>query len=151
MADDKDKDYIELMKELQENLRLSDNKENEDEGNNENGKDDFRNDNFELVTGYRDGSKLLWVPSDNCFYKQNSYSKTHDGMAYTCYDSECKARKVLTNDDTTLITLASTHIPHLPMQKMYKELHYLNSMKNLCRTEPHSVSVAQIFERTQAM
>lgn len=145
MADDND--YLKLMQELQENLRLS---ESDEEEKNEK-KDEFRNDDFELVTGYRDGSKLLWVPSENCFYKQNSYSKTHDGMAYTCYDSECKARKVLINNGTELITLAAIHIPHISMQKMYKELYYLNLMKNMCRTEPHSVSVSQIYERTQAM
>lgn len=144
-----DKDYIELMQELENNLRLSENKEDEENKESENG--ELRSDDFELVTGYRDGSKLLWVPSENCFYKQNTYSKTYDGMAYTCHDSECHARKVLTNDGKKLITIASMHIPHLSMKKMYKELHYLNLMKHMCRTEPHSISVSQIYDKVQAM
>lgn len=147
MADESE--YNKLLQELQENLRLNESKETE---NNEKDKtDESQNDNFELVTGYRDGSKLLYVLAEKCFYKQNTYSKFHDGMAYTCYDSECRARKILINNGTELITLAATHIPHLSMQKMYKELHYLNLMKHLCRTESHSISVSQIYERTQAM
>lgn len=144
-----DNEYVKLMQELKENLRLSEKEENAKNEKNE--KDEIRNDDFELITGYRDGSTLLWVRSESCFYKQNTYSKTHDGLAYTCYDSECKARKVLPKDESRLITLAATHIPHLSMTKMYKELHYLNLMKSMCKTEPHSVSVAQIYERVQAM
>lgn len=148
MADDSA--YIELMKELQENLRLSENEENENKESEEEKNDEFQSEDFELVTGYRDGSKLLWIPSENCFYKQNTYSKKYDGMAYTCYESECKARKVI-NNEKNLITIAATHIPHLSMQKMYKELHYLNLMKSMCQTAPHSDSNNDIFERVQAM
>lgn len=147
MADDSD--YVKLIEELQENLRMSESEEEKENNGNEN--DESRNKYFEIVTGYKVGSKLVWVPSENCFYKQNTYSKTYDGMAYTCYDDECTARKVLPNNGTELITLASAHVPHLPMRKMYKERHYLNLMKDLCRTEPHTVSVSQIFYRVQAM
>lgn len=150
MVDADNNDYTKLIQELQDNLRLNEEDENE-KSENEDVKDELANDDFEIVTGFRDGSSLLWIRSENCFYKQNTYSKTYDGVAYTCYDSECKARKVLTNNATELITLAAAHIPHLSMYKMYKELYYLNKMKQMCRTEPHSVSVAQIFERTQAM
>lgn len=142
-----DKDYMELLQELKENLRLNESKEE-----NLNFESNvLRKIDFELVPGYRSGSNLLWIPSESCFYKQNTFSKTHDGMAYTCYDSECKARKVLTENGTELFTITMRHIPHLPMEKMYKELYYLNLMKHMSRTEPHSVSVSQIFERTQAM
>lgn len=142
-----DDDYMQLLQEIQNNLRLS---EKNEESISTHEKTELRNEDFELVTGYRSGSMLLWVSSENCFYKQNTFSKIHDGMAYTCYNNECKARKVLKNNGTELITIATTHELHLPMQKMYKELQYLNSMKDLCRTEPHSVSVSQIYERTQA-
>lgn len=143
-----DDDYSKLMKELQENLRISGEEEEENEKiEDENVNNELEND-FEVVTGYREGSKLLWIPSEKYFYKQNSYSKTYDGMAYTCYDSECTARKVLKDNET--ITLAATHVPHLSMYKMYKELFYLNEMKKMCKTEPHTVSVKQIYDRVQA-
>lgn len=70
-------------------------------------------------------------------------------MAYTCYDEECRARKVLTN--TGLVSIQATHVLHLPMKKMYQELKYLNLMKESCRTEPHSVGVSTIFEKIQAL
>ena len=145
-------EYNNLLQEIQENLRISESEENESNEKDEHDeKDDFRNDDFEIVTGFRDGSKLLYVPGEKCFYKQNAFSKTHDGMAYTCYDGECTARKVLKNNGAEIMTLNAAHIPHLSMDRMYKELYYLNLMKHLCRTESHSVSVSQIYERVQAM
>lgn len=146
-----DSAYAELMNELQENLRISEKEESDKKENEEKINDE--EDDFELVTGYKSGSTLLWIPPENCLYKQNVYSKTHDGMAYTCYDAECTARKVLKSDanESSVITINSTHIPHLPMKKNYKELHYLNLMKSMCRTEPNSVTNEQIFKKVQAM
>lgn len=149
MADENE--YNKLLQEIQENLRLSESEKNESNEKDKDKEDEFQNDDFEIVTGYRDGSKLLYVPGEKFFYKQNTFSKTYDGMAYTCYDDECTARKVLINNGAERLTLNATHVPHLSMEKMYKELYYLNLMKNLCRTEPHSVSVSQIYERIQAM
>lgn len=82
-------------------------------------REELQNDAFELVTGYRNGSKLLWVSSENCFYRQNTYSKPHDGIAYTQYNSECKARKVLRNNGMESNTIAVTHIPHLFMRQKF--------------------------------
>lgn len=140
-------EYLKLLQELEENLRIdSKNEVHENYELNEDG-----NTEFELVTGYRSTSKLLWVSLDNCFYKQNAYSKKYDGMAYTCYDNECKARKVLTTNNTKLITIAREHIAHLSMEPMYRELYYLNLMKQMCQTEPHSVTVAVIYNKAQAL
>lgn len=139
-----DIEYQKLIRELEENLRLNKSEENLNYEN-----EDIGNIDFEIVPGYRTSSNLLWVQSENCFFKQNVYSKTHNGIAYTCYDEDCKARKVLADNGTKLITINSTHVPHLPMNKMYKELYYLNLMKELCKSEPHSVTVSQIYERTQ--
>lgn len=108
------------------------------------------NTNFEFVVGYRSGSNLLWVPSDNCFYKQNVYSKTYNGIAYRCYDNNCTARKVVT-EDNILLTISESHIPHPEMYNMYKELHYLNLMKDMCRTEPLSVKVSDIYKQVSKM
>lgn len=141
-------EYSQLMKELKEKLQLSEKQGELEEDIDE--KEVIRNIEFELVTGSRSNSKLLWIPSENCFYKQNTYSKTYDGMAYTCYDDDCKARKVL-NSQNQLITLAAAHTRHLPMKQMYKELFYLNLMKDMCRSEPHSVKVAEIYNKVQAM
>lgn len=142
------KEYFELMNEIKDKLRLTD-----ETGNSENGLDetvDFKNFDYELITGNRGNSQLLWVPEENSLFKQNTFSKTFDGMAYTCYDNDCTARKVL-NGQGQLITIAATHIPHLSMQPIFKKFHYLNLMKGMCRTEPHSVSVADIYNKVQAL
>lgn len=141
-------EYSQLMNEIKEKLKVSE--ENDKPKVNQDEEQVITNDEFELVVGSRANSKLLWVPSENCFYKQNSYSKTYNGKAYTCYNDECKARKVL-NQQNQLITIAARHIRHPSMQPMYKELYYLNLMKNKCRTEPHSAKVAEIYNKVQAM
>lgn len=141
-------EYLKLLQELEDNLRIEESREEVHENYELN---NGENTDFELVTGYRSTSKLLWVSSDNCFYKQNAYSKKYDGTAYTCYDNECKARKVLTANNTKLITIAAEHIAHLSMESMYWELYYLNLMKRMCQTEPHSVSVAVIYNKAQAL
>lgn len=126
-------EYSQLMNEIREKLRLSEDKDEPEDNIDE--KLDFQNFEFELVTGFRSNSKLLWVPEENSLYKQNTYSKTYNGMAYTCYNDECKARKVLT-EQGQLLTIAASHVTHLSMQPIYKELHYLNVMKEMCKTEP---------------
>lgn len=141
-------EYQKLLEELEDNLRISES-ENKAHEISETIKDEKNE--FEWVTGYRTTSKLLWVPHENCFYKQNAYSKGYDGMAYTCYDKECRARKVLAEDNTKLVTISGEHIPHLSMEPMYRELYHLNLMKEMCQTEPHSVSVSKIYNKVQAM
>lgn len=148
IASDNDKEYLKLMNEIQDKLRFS---ENQDETDVNYEIEGIRNIEFELVPGFRSTSKLLWIPSENCFYKQNTYSKTNNGMAYTCYNNECKARKVLTEQNARVITIASAHTPHISMYSMYKELFYLNLMKDMCRTQPHSITVAEIYNKVQAM
>lgn len=145
---DSDNEYLKLMHEIQDKLRTSDNQDEIDENY---GIKAIRNIEFELVPGSRSTSKLLWVPSEQCFYKQNTYSKTYNGMAYKCYEPECRARKVLTDQNTRLITIAATHKTHMLMYPLYKEFHYLNLMKDMCRTEPHSVAVSEIYNKVQSM
>lgn len=141
-------EYSLLMNEIKEKLRIN---EEQDEPEIEIvGEQAVQNIEFELIVGSRANSVLLWVPSENCLYKQNTFSKSHNGMAYTCYNKECTARKVLTNQNQ-LITIADRHTPHLSMQLLYKELFYLNLMKNMCRTEAHSVKVVDIYNKVQAM
>lgn len=106
-----DDEFVKLISELEENLKINESKQDLNYENEE-----FGNIDFEIVPGYRSGSNLLWVSCENCFYKQNVYSKTHDGMAYTCYNEECKARKVLTDNGTRLLTINSSHVLHLYYQ-----------------------------------
>lgn len=138
-------EYLKLLELLEENLQLSDSDDEQENVEIE----PIQKIEFEIVTGFRSNSKLIWVPSENSFFKQNTYSKTFNGIAYTCHNPECKARKVLMENDTKLITISATHIPHRSMQPMYKQLFYLNQMKNMCQTEPHSVKVSTIFNKAQ--
>lgn len=147
MAINENDEYNNLLMQLKENLHLSE--ENETHHNDKTFHNSDNYSEFQLVTGFRSNSTLLWVPSEKCFFKQNAYSKTYDGMAYTCYEKECKARKVLSEEK--LITINASHILHTSMESMYKELYYLNLMKEMAQNEPHSSTVSQIFERVQAM
>lgn len=59
-------EYLKLLQELESNLRINEIEEKRDNCE----KNELENTAFELVTGFRSTSKLLWIPSERCFYKK---------------------------------------------------------------------------------
>lgn len=67
-------EYLKLLEELEDNLRLSD---SDDDENQNLATESIQQIGFEIVPGFRSNSKLIWISSENSFYKQNTYSKTY--------------------------------------------------------------------------
>lgn len=144
----KDEDeYENLIREIEENLKFGDKNDISAED------DTVENEQveYEFIPGFRATSNLIWIEAEQQIYKRNSHSVNHNGMAYSCYDTKCQARLVITDDTKELIKIKSTHSAHISMLKTYKEMYYYNKMKQMCETEPHSVTIQNVYSRVQKM
>lgn len=100
---------------------------------------------FDWFEGLRTGSRLVWVPNEECIYYSNA--KRKNGTAYTCFHEECKARILIMDDGTAGKEIKSPeHYPHGSLYEVYKERCLFTWMKERCRTAPASVIIRNIYD-----
>lgn len=102
---------------------------------------------FIWFEGLRTGSRLVWVPKEECVYYYNTTSRKFDALAFTCFDERCKARILIMNDGTAGKEISSPdHYPHGSLYALYKERCLYTWMKERCRTAPASVIIRNIYD-----
>lgn len=103
--------------------------------------------NFIWFEGLRSGSRLVWVPDEECIYYSNAINKKFNASAFTCFDARCKARILIFGDDTAGKELNTpNHYLHGSHYKTYKERCLFVWMKERCRTAPASALIRNIFD-----
>lgn len=84
---------------------------------------------YEIMSGKRRTSKLLYSKDENQFYIKKSEARGR--KYYTCYEKNCKSRVVLENGQCRKATDFIEH-NHEEQQEMYDELKALNEIKEQC-------------------
>lgn len=98
---------------------------------------------FIWIEGLRTGSKLIWIPDQECLYYVNGKHK--NGTACTCIVNGCDARISLRADGTAKTD--SSHKLHASsLYPMYKERDLFKWMKDRCRSAPASATIRDIYE-----
>lgn len=104
-----------------------------------------------LVKGFRDGSNLLYVPSEKCLYRLKNNRKNGDKQ-YECYQSilskpikgrparkedrsHCNARVRLHSDGKTCERMKNSHSAHSDHEQIMRDMQKFNAMKEKCETE----------------
>lgn len=100
---------------------------------------------FEWIEGLRSGSRLVWVPKEECIYYSNAISKKHNAIACTCYDSSCKERIMILEDGTATRLTNTINHTHGSLYNVYKERTLYTFMKERCRTAPASALIRDIY------
>lgn len=79
--------------------------------------------------GLREGSQLIWAHEEQNLYYKNSYSKSTDLEAYTCYESGCNARVYIRNDNTAY---RFSEVQHAQFHgKMYTNFKYMQCIASI--------------------
>lgn len=99
---------------------------------------------FIWIEGLRAGSKLIWIPDQECLYYVNGKSK--HGTACTCIVKGCDARIFLQQDGTAKSDLSVHKLHDSSLYPMYKERELFTWMKERCRTAPASATLRDIYE-----
>lgn len=93
---------------------------------------------FTWVEGLRAGSRLVWIPDEECLYYTNAISKKYDAMACTCYVNGCTQRIFIMNDGTAGRASRTMNHNHESLYNTYKDRSLFTFMKERCRTAPAS-------------
>lgn len=100
---------------------------------------------FIWIQGLRENSKLMWVPNEENLYYANVRSREYDAMGYTCYVKKCTARIYLKDDGTAFKTQIREHCNHETMYSVYREMQYINAMKENCQNASASITIREIY------
>lgn len=104
---------------------------------------------FIWIEGLRAGSKLVWIPEQECLYYRNGQSK--HGTACTCVVSGCDARIFLRDDGTAEVNASMHKLHNTSLYPMYKERDLFKWMKDRCRSAPASATIRDIYDEAVAM
>lgn len=85
---------------------------------------------YEIVPGFRIGSKLLYTKDKKQFYRFNRTNK--NGDAYLCAENGCKKRVHLRIDKLCIQQDKYAVHQHETKEKIYEELTVLNEIKSKC-------------------
>lgn len=86
--------------------------------------------NFEIITGYRKNSQLLYVLDQRMIYvKKSVYNSINK---YECRVKTCKARVSVHPDGKCVLAKNYVEHNHENEEEVYKELKALNSIKDEC-------------------
>lgn len=140
------------------NRSIGNNDDDDDEGvtNDEsngafdiNGRITFR---YIWIEGLREGSRLVWVPTEECIYYSNAVSKKHDSaIACTCFVDDCTERIYILNDGTAIKDTNSSSHTHGTLYNFYKERCLYTFMKQRCRTAPASALIRDVYNEAVAL
>lgn len=101
---------------------------------------------FAWIEGLRTGSRLVWVPSEECVYYSNAISKKHNAIACTCYVKGCRERIFIMDDGTASREIRTPNHNHGSLYNVYKERTLYTYMKERCRTAPASAMIYDIYK-----
>lgn len=129
-------------------------REIENENSPENENDDELNDgvideaiievNYELVSGFRMNSQLMWAYDEMQLYYK--YSSSKNKTAYTCRIEGCTARVFLREDKTAFKDTRCKHSnAHGTQYKEYKAMYCDNKMKQKAKSAPASMTPYDIY------
>lgn len=114
---------------------------------NENNNSDYETIEYEFMEGKREGSKLIWVASEECLYYTNAVNVRLKAIACTCYAEECRARIFIKKDNTAIREFRSMpHTSHGSMYNKYKEMRLFVFMKERCASAPASATTKDIYD-----
>lgn len=100
----------------------------------------------------REGSKLIWVASEECLYYTNAVNARLNAIACTCYEDDCRARILNKNDNTAVREFRSMpHISHGSMYNKYKKTCLFVFMKKRCLSAPASATTKDIYDEAVLM
>lgn len=106
----------------------------------------FSNVNFEMINGFKVGSKLIWDRDEKQLYYKNSISKKKQGVGYTCRVEGCTARVFFKSDNTVVRDVGSMHLrTHSDQYHTCKQMWCENKMKERARTAPMSMTPFEIY------
>lgn len=100
---------------------------------------------FTWIEGLRSGSRLVWVPAEECLYYSNAISKKQNAIACTCYIKGCKVRILILDDGTAAKEVNTADHIHGSLYNVYKERSLYTYMKERCRTAPASAVIRDIY------
>lgn len=98
------------------------------------------------IEGLRSGSRLAWIPSEECVYYSNAISKKHNAVAYTCHQKGCHERIFIRDDGTALREKRTANHNHGSHYNVYKERMLYKFMKERCQTAPASAMIYDIYQ-----
>lgn len=84
---------------------------------------------FEIISGKRINSKVLYVKEEKQCYIRKSESK--GTIYYTCYKKSCKSRVILKNGQCSKVVNFTQH-NHSDQHAFYEELKALSQVKKIC-------------------
>lgn len=97
---------------------------------------------YEIMSGFRYNSNLLFVKPEKQFYIKNTQSKI--GIGYKCYVKNC-FRRVYLRNEKCFIGDAALH-DHGDKSEMYVNLIALNEMKTILRSVENRRNPRQVFD-----
>lgn len=101
---------------------------------------------FTWIEGLRTGSRLVWVPSEECIYYSNAVSIKHsNAIACTCYIDNCTERILISENGTAKKNIHSKGHNHGSLYVIYKERFLYTFMKERCRQAPASATIRDIY------
>lgn len=145
--------------ELTQQLLREFNKSDDDENHINNNNDDETNSHvsdrtlvFSWIEGLRAGSRLVWVPAENCIYYSNAVSKKHNNaIACTCFVDDCTERIYILENGTATKNMYSNGHCHGSLYNLYKERFLFSFMKDRCRNAPASATIRDIYNEAVAL
>lgn len=96
---------------------------------------------FEIMSGKRRNSKVLYIIDEKQFYLQKSEAKGR--QYYTCYERNCKSRVILEKGQCRKATDFIEH-NHRDQQQLYDELKALNEIKDKCLDVSSTLGAANV-------
>lgn len=64
---------------------------------------------FTWIEGLRKGSRLIWVPNEECIFYSNAINQKDGAIACTCYIKGCKERIFIRNDGSAIRKTTPNH------------------------------------------
>lgn len=123
---------------------------------------------YRLVKGFREGSELLYIPSEKMLYRFKR--RRNKAKIFVCYQSilskptkkkparnenrcDCNA-SIRVNPDGTCTAVHANHTAHNHHESILRDMEKSNSMKEKCRMlkndfseDAHKISARNIFQR----
>lgn len=100
---------------------------------------------YEIVTGKREGSHLIWTIDDEFLYYKNSFSKKTGIESCKCVADGCNAR-IYIREDGSAFKYSSTNHTHGSMYSShFKYMYCFNKMKQRAKNAAASTTCYEIY------
>lgn len=105
---------------------------------------------FTWIEGLRKGSRLVWVPSEECLFYANAAADKVNEIACTCFVKGCRERIFIKDDGSGKRKKPPNH-NHGSLYNVYKERFLFTFMKERVRTAPASAENRDVFDEAVLM